>query len=207
MDKSTYLLDPCGASSLPFWKTNSIPIPEDLLILREDDPRLETVAQQCVDTPYFKLIHTMLGIGETTLPSGFRFVRPSAQALLEHIAACYDEERASEEELLNYRRHVTFSPDLWLAVVDDKTDKIVASGIAELDADIKEGVLEWIQVSPAYRLRGWGRIIVNELLFRMKGRADFVTVSGKLNDPSDPRALCLSCGFGDGVVWHVLRKR
>ena len=94
MDKSTYLLDPCGVSSLPFWKTNSIPIPEDLLILREDDPRLETVAQQCVDTPYFKLIHTMLGIGETTLPSGFRFVRPSAQALLEHIAACYDEERA-----------------------------------------------------------------------------------------------------------------
>ncbi len=63
MDKSTYLLDPCGASSLPFWNTNSIPIPEDLLILREDDPRLETVAQQCVDTPYFKLIHTMLGIG------------------------------------------------------------------------------------------------------------------------------------------------
>ena len=32
MDKSTYLLDPCGVSSLPFWKTNSIPIPEDLLI-------------------------------------------------------------------------------------------------------------------------------------------------------------------------------
>ncbi len=108
MDKSTYLLDPCGASSFPFWKTNSISIPDDLLILREDDPRLDTAAQQYVDTPYFKLIHTMQGIGETTLPSGLRFVRPSAQALLEHIAACYDEERASEEELLNYRRHVTF---------------------------------------------------------------------------------------------------
>ncbi len=32
-----------------------------------------------------------------------------------------------------------------------RTEQGCCSGIAELDADIKEGVLEWIQVSPEYR--------------------------------------------------------
>ena len=206
MDKSTYLLDPCGASSLPFWKTNSISIPDDLLILREDDPRLETAAQGYVDTPYFKLIHTMQGLEAPNLPDGFQFICPSVKSLSKHIAACYDEERASEAELLRYRSRITFSPDLWLAVIEEKTGDIVASGLAELDTDLREGVLEWVQVSPAYRRRGWGKSIVEELLFRMKNRADFVTVSGKQNDPSCPRALYENCGFSDGIVWNVLRK-
>ena len=206
MDKTTYLHDPCGASSLPFWKTNSISIPDDLLILREDDPRLYSVGQEYVDTPYFKLIHYMDRIEAPTLPEGFRFICPTEKELSVHIAACYDAERVSEAELRHYRCRPTFFPDLWLAVVNESTGEIVASGIAEVDRDIREGVLEWIQVSPAYRRRGLGRIIVHELLFRMNDRADFVTVSGKSNDPSDPRALYERCGFGGGVVWHILRR-
>ena len=206
MDKRTYIHDPCGASSLPFWKTNSISIPDDLLILREDDPRLEQDHQAYSDTPYFKLIHRMQGVEAPTLPNGFRFIIPTPEDLSWHIEHCYDAEQASGSELENYCRHPTFSADLWLAIVDDRTGKLVASGIAELDKDIREGILEWIQVSPTHRRRGWGRIIVRELLSRMKGKADFVTVSGKLNDPSDPRALYENCGFDGGVVWHVLRK-
>lgn len=206
MDISTYLRDPCGASSLPFWKTNTVSVPDDHLILREDDPRLDSVGLGYDDTPYFKLIHHLQRVDAPTLPEGFRFIHPTEKELSAHIAACYDTERVSEAELRHYRCRSTFSQDLWLAVVDESTGEIVASGVAEVDRDVREGVLEWIQVSPAYRLRGWGRIIVNELLFRMKGRADFVTVSGKLHDPSDPRAVYSSCGFGGEVVWHVLRK-
>ncbi len=207
MDKSTYLLDPCSASSLPYWKTDRIAIPQNLLILREDDPRLETVDQRYIDTPYFKLVHYMDNITAPTLPDGFRFFCPSEKELSDHIASCYDTEGVSEAELLSYRLYSAYSPDLWLAIADGRTNKIVASGIAEMDTDAREGVLEWIQVSPAYRCQGWGRIIVDELLFRMKGRADFVTVSGKLNSPSDPRRLYERCGFGNMVVWHVLRSR
>ena len=206
MDKETYLRDPCKVSSLPFWKTNSIHIPEGLLILREDDPRLDELRGSYVDTPYFKLVHPLRHIERPALPNGFRFVCPDAKALADHIAACYASERATEDELKDYRRHPTFSSDLWLAVVDEKTGKIVASGIAELDASVREGVLEWIQVSPACRRRGFGRLIVCELLRRLQGRADFVTVSGKEDDPTAPRALYERCGFGGGVLWHVLRK-
>ena len=204
MDVGAYLADPCGASSLPYWKTNSISIPDDLLILRDDDPCIVAEHTKYHDTPFFKLIHPMNHIDRPVLPDGFRFVCPDAKALSEHIASCYESERASAEELESYRHHPVYVPDLWLAIADEQTGRIVASGIAEVDRDIREGILEWIQVSPEYRRRGWGRIIVDELLFRMKDSVDFVTVSGKVNDASDPRALYESCGFKDAVIWHVI---
>lgn len=206
MEKETYLSDPCGASSLAFWKTNSISVPPNLLILREDDSRLGELCDMGTDTPYFKLLHPMECVDCPALPKGFRFVLPDEGALSEHIAACYRSERASASELAACRLRPTFSPDLWLGIVDETTDKIVASGIAELDTDIREGILEWIQVSPAYRRQGFGRLIVCELLARLQGRANFVTVSGKENDPLNPRALYERCGFGGGVVWHILQR-
>ena len=84
--------------------------------------------------------------------------------------------------------------------------KIVASGIAELDVEIKEGILEWIQVSPEYRGKGLGKFVVNELLWRMKDKVEFVTVSGKVDDFTNPRGLYIACGFTDEVIWHVMRK-
>ena len=206
MDKETYLSDPCGASSLAFWKTNSIPIPDDLLILRENDPRLAAARLQYADTPYFKLIHPMNHIVRPTLPDGFRFIGPNAEAISDHIASCYVQEGLSPAQLEEYRLHPTYSPDLWLAIECEETGEIVASGIAELDTSIREGILEWIQVSPQHRRAGWGRRIVCELLSLMQDRAHFVTVSGKQDDPSDPRALYESCGFGGGVIWHILTR-
>ena len=206
MEKETYLADPCRASSLPFWKTNSIQVPEGLLILREDDLRLSELSGSCMDTSYFKLIHPMHHIERPVLPDGYRYISPDAKTLSDHIAACYTSERASVSELASYRLHPTYIPDLWLAVQEKRTNAIVASGIAELDGNIREGVLEWVQVSPEYRRQGFGRFIVSELLARLQGRADFVTVSGKEQDPLDPRAMYERCGFGGVVIWHVLRK-
>ena len=106
MEKQTYLQNPCRASSLPFWKTNSIKVPESLLILREDDPCLNELSQICMDTPYFKLIHHMQHIARPRLPEGFRFIVPDEKALSEHITACYTSERATVSELAAYRlRH------------------------------------------------------------------------------------------------------
>lgn len=207
MEKDFYLQDPCGVSSLPFWKTNSITIPDDMLILREDDPRLQVACQTNVDTLYFKLIHRLQETYSPCLHDDFHFIHPSDKDLSRHIASCYDAEKASEDELFAYRHRPTYSPDLWLAILNETTGEIIASGIAELDATIREGVLEWIQVSPTYRRRGWGRIIVNELLWRLTERADFVTVSGKVNEHTNPRALYERCGFGEAVIWHVLKKR
>ena len=76
-----------------------------------------------------------------------------------------------------------------------------------MDLDIGEGVLEWIQVAPAYRGRQLGRYIVLELLHRMQGKVQFVTVSGQCNDLSQPEKLYHSCGFAGNDVWHILKRK
>ena len=54
---------------------------------------------------------------------------------------------------------------------------------------------------------GLGKYVVSELLWRMKERATFVTVSGQCNNPTNPEVLYRKCGFTGSDVWHVLRKR
>lgn len=176
-----------------------------MLILREDDARWND-PRGYADAPYFKMIHRLDRMEVPSMPEGFRFLCPDDMTLSRHISLCYEGEGISAAELSDYRRHPVYSPDLWLAIENEETGEIVASGIAELDTSIGEGILEWIQVSPAYRRRGWGRTIVSELLRRMEARAEFVTVSGRKEDPCCPRALYESCGFRGCVLWHVLRR-
>ena len=42
---------------------------------------------------------------------------------------------------------------------------------------------------------------------RLKKKADFVTVSGKINNKSNPENLYLKCGFENKTIWHVLTKK
>ena len=205
MNKETYITAPCRASSLPFWKTNCVKVPDFIRVVRDDQLTPEML-QSCRDEPYFKLCHDFRRIRQVTIPAGFKLITPTAAALSRHIEACYPEERASEEELLLCQNRAVYRPELWIALVDSATEKIAASGIAELDAEIGEGVLEWIQVSPAYRRRGLGEAIVRELLGRLKTMADFVTVSGRMNNETRPELLYKKCGFGDMVIWHVLMR-
>ena len=205
MNKGTYLASPCRASSLPFWKTNSVTVPDYIRVVR-DDLFTPEMAQGCKDEPYFKLYHGLDRVEQKAVPAGFKLISPTAAELSRHIEECYPQERASEEELSFFRRRPTYRPELWIALADSATAKIAASGIAEFDAEIGEGILEWIQVAPAYRRRGLGVYIVNELLVRLKPIADFVTVSGRIYNDTKPELLYKTCGFGSMAIWHVLER-
>ncbi|MGI6537217.1 MAG: GNAT family N-acetyltransferase [Caldicoprobacterales bacterium] len=78
--------------------------------------------------------------------------------------------------------------------------------MAELDKNVREGSLEWIRVIPEYRKRGLGQAIVNRLLLNMVGKADFVTVSGQVNNITNPEKLYRRCGFQGNDIWHVILK-
>ena len=71
----------------------------------------------------------------------------------------------------------------------------------------KELILEWIQVLPRYRGKKIGQLTVTELLFRMIDVADFATVSGKVDNMTNPEALYRKCGFAGDDVWHILHKK
>lgn len=204
MNAEAYLADPCGASSLPFWKTNSFPVPPSVTVLRDD--AFAAPEEGYYDTPYFKLLHPLDKLERPPLPSGYSLVRADTEDFAAHIAACYAQEGVSAQELEASRRRRVYREDLWIALREDASGRIAATGIAELDGEIREGVLEWIQVSPEHRRRGLGRFVVGELLFRLRSGADFVTVSGRLDSPDHPLALYESCGFHSPVIWHILRK-
>lgn len=135
-------------------------------ILREDEFRSEML-ERYWDEPYFKLRHDLSEIHNVPLPQGFRLVKAALADHAKHIAECYDREGVTVQELGRLREHFTYDPALWIALEDMATGKLAATGIAGLDPEVREGTLEWIQVSSAYRHRGLGKYVVCELLRRM----------------------------------------
>ena len=204
--KEQYLADPCAAASIPYWKAKSITVPEGMLILHCAEFDTEKYTEY-VDEPYFRLKHDLQGLSAPVLPDGFSVCNATPEDFARHINKCYNGVGVSAEELCWYVERPVYHPALWLAVKADRTGEIVATGIAELDREVDEGVLEWIQVSKEYRGFGLGSFVVSELLWRMKGIAKFATVSGQCDNPTNPEALYRRCGFKGNDVWHILRSR
>lgn len=203
--RNQYLLDPCKAASIPYWKAKSITVPDGMKILHQDEyDNAET--KHFADELYFRLIHNLKGLAEPVLPQGYSLCTATLFEYAEHISSCYEEIGITEEELRSYTLRAVYDAALWLAVKETHTGTIVATGIAELDREIGEGVLEWIQVSKDHRGKGLGGFIVSELLWRMKDKADFVTVSGQCDNATNPEKLYRKCGFSGNDVWHILRK-
>lgn len=205
MNQTDYLKNPCGVSSVPYWKAKTIRIPEDMIILHH------TVCDRLryggyTDQPYFRLLHNLRSLSEPALPQGYARSDATLREFAAHINGCYGGAGMREEELRTYGRRPVYDATLWLAVREVATGELVATGIGELDGEIGEGVLEWIQVSKNHRGRGLGQYLVRELLWRMRGRAEFVTVSGQCHNPTNPEGLYRRCGFAGNDVWHILRK-
>ena len=205
LTKEQYLADPCGASSLPYWKAKNLVVPAGMRIVHHREFRGEDPAGDGDET-YFRLLHDLRDLSCPALPRGFTLGETDCRELAAHIRRCYDGIGVSEAELQRDTRSPVYDPSLWLAVREEQTGEIVASGIAALDRELGEGSLEWIQVSAPYRGRGLGSFLVRELLHRMQGRARFATVSGQCGNPTDPERLYRRCGFIGTDVWHILKK-
>lgn len=136
MEREAYLANPCKASSLPYWKTNLIKIPENMKIVLEKD--MASIVQEYTDERYFKLIHRMDDIKKPVLDNKYEVVCCEVSEYAKHIATCYSDVGISSEELAGYQTHAVYDRELWIAVKECGRDEIIASGIAELDALRKE---------------------------------------------------------------------
>lgn len=206
ISKNEYLICPCKVSSIPYWKAKSITVPDDISIVHQDN-FYKTEYQHYIDEPFFRLIHSLQDLSVQVLPHGYSLCKATLKDFAEHINSCYNKIGVTEADLRDYTSRPVYDSALWLAIQDNQTDEVVATGIAELDKEIGEGVLEWIQVSEQHRGCGLGKYVVLELLWRMKDNAKFATVSGQCNNPTNPEVLYRKCGFTGSDVWHVLRKR
>ncbi len=206
MDKKEYLANPTGASALSFWKTCNFNNPAHIKVFNEDEFN-PSLLETHTDEVYFKFVHYLEDIDEKFKSDKFTFTKASTKEFVNHINSCYEEEGLTVNELESYKSRPVYDEDLWICLYDNINGAIAATGIAEFDREIKEGYLDWIQVSKEYRGQGLGKAIVYELLKRLKEKASFVTVSGSVDNKFKPEKLYENCGFKNKVLWHILTEK
>ncbi len=206
LSKAEYRSDPCRTASIPYWKAVRMPIPEDMRIVH-DEVFSNHFLTEYTDEPYFRLKHDLARLQTPQLPEGYALRKASCREYAAHIRACYTDIGISEKDLLLYTQRRVYCEALWIAVWDENSGSIAATGIGEFDQETGEGVLEWIQVSPEHRRKGLGTFLVLELLRRMKPMADFTTVSGQCKNATSPELLYRRCGFSGQDIWHILRRK
>lgn len=204
MTLNEYLENPCKKLSIPYWKNKKIFVPANMKIVHQDffsDKYLDDYQ----DEKYFRLIHYLNDVND--IDSDNYFIKTAKKSdiplIVEIINKSYSDLSVSHEQILSYMHTEVYEQNLWILVYDKMTSLAVGCGIADYDSEAKEGILEWIQVLPSFRGKGIGRLIVNNLLYRMKN-ADFATVSGKIDNITKPERLYRSCGFEGNDIWHIL---
>ena len=203
MDVKKYLQDPCGTLSFPYWKAKTLTVPDSIIIVHCRDWN----GQYSTFQRFFRMKHDLKDICPIDFDYDTLSIDHQAAQLSEMINASYKHENivVSEQDILQWKQRETFHEDLCIYINTDN-GKMVASGIAEFDKTCREGSIEWVQVLPEYRSRGLGKKIVDALLSRLKHiGADFVTVSGNLDNTSNPLELYKKCGFTGDDVWYICR--
>ena len=203
-----YLNNPCSTLSIPYWKAKNIVIPPDMKILHDKDFSVDALLDY-TDEKYFRLFHNLNGTPKIT-NDDFEIVtatRKDIKEIVQIINDSYTDISVNKELIKSYTKTSVYNEDLWVMVKENVTGKYVGCGIADFDTEAKELILEWIQVLPQYRGKKIGQLIVTELLFRMKDIADFATVSGKVDNMTNPEALYRKCGFVGNDVWHILHRK
>jgi GNAT superfamily N-acetyltransferase len=202
-----YLEKPCEVLPIPYWKYKSIDIPENMKIIHKKNYS-DTYLSDYSDEVYFRLYNPLKYIKRLELE---RFQIDTAQmtdidSIVDIINNSYEDISVDYEQIIGYTQTPVYNSNLWILVRDIGEGNIIGCGIADYDNEAQEGVLEWIQVLPSYRGQKIGQAIVWELLYRLKECANFVTVSGQLNNITNPERLYRKCGFTGDDIWHILRK-
>ncbi|MBQ6930833.1 MAG: GNAT family N-acetyltransferase [Clostridia bacterium] len=202
-----YLNNPCGTLSIPYWKAKNIVVPTDIKILHDKDFSADILSEY-TDEKYFRLYHSLKEIPEIATDD-FEITtatRRNIKTIVQIINDSYTDISVNKELIKSYTKTPVYNENLWIMVKEKATGKFVGCGLADYDAEVKELILEWIQVLPQYRGKKIGQLIVTELLNRMKDIADFATVSGKVDNATNPEGLYRKCGFVGSDVWHILHK-
>ncbi|MCI8435953.1 MAG: GNAT family N-acetyltransferase [Clostridia bacterium] len=200
-----YINNPCRSLSIPYWKQKSITVPDNIKIVHNDEYNAADF-DGYIDEPYFRLYHDLQTIQSTSIDD-VEIVMGAVEMIdvfVNIINRSYCDLSVTKEQIENYRNTPVYSPDLWVVLKEKKGD-YVGCGIADYDKIAGELILEWIQVIPSCRGRGYGQYIVNALLSRAR-QAKFATVSGKVNNTTHPEKMYRKCGFKGNDIWHILRK-
>ena len=148
----TYLQNPCATLSIPYWKTKSITIPENMKIVHERNFSAELL-RKYEDETYFRLYNPMKKLIEPEL-DGYKIVTASLEdieTIVSVINSSYTDLHVNKNQMHGYTQTSVYRPELWILVKESATGKCAGCGIADFDLEAEELILEWIQVLPEYR--------------------------------------------------------
>jgi len=206
----SYRQNPGRVSSLPYWKSRIMNVPDSLKIIHKKDLK-DIDLNKYQKQVFFKLVHHLHNIGDVVLPNSFYLRTVNKDYELRNVVSlineCYCDITVDMKKIIAMQEEPAYDKSLWVFILDRANCRPVALGIADFDPEVKEGSLEWIQVLPQYRGLGLGKAIVCELLTRLEKKADFVTVSGQIENHTKPEELYRSCGFEGDDIWYVLREK
>lgn len=194
-------------TSIPYWKQKFLVIPPNLKIIHHNDYSAEKY-KDYYDELYFRLFHNLKDINNS-ISNDVEFVDNTYETVEEFVTLInksYTDLSVTSKQLESWRTTLVYNSSLWVLLREKHTGTIIGSGIGDFDKEASELILEWIQVLPNYRKRGYGQIIVNHILAKMKNIAKFATVSGKINNSCNPERMYRKCGFVGNDVWHILSK-
>lgn len=200
MNIDEYRENPCRLSALPYWKSISFKIPSNISVVHNDE-YLDDLDSLSLDTLYFRLKHNLKSIEEVLLDGPFKYQKVNINSsndlneVVSIINKCYTDIKVNLEQVISWTKLEVFNKNLWIFIIDTNTQQPIGLGIAELDKEVREGMLEWIQVLPEYRGLRLGKALVTRLLLNLSNQVDFVTVSGKVDNKTNPEKLYRICGF------------
>ena len=202
--KFEYLNNPCKTSSLPFYKRN-ISFPKNVCVFHMSDYN-ENNNYRRVDK-YFKLKHDLRDIRKTSIEAFPIEIKEDINDLVDMINESYEKEGIiiSRDYFNDLSKSTLYRKNLWLKIVDSDKN-MIASLIALYDGEINEGVVDFIQVLPKYRGLGYARELLLKVLNELRSVADFVTVSGRVENQTNPKKLYESVGFTGDDIWYVCIK-
>lgn len=210
ISKEEYLTNPCGVLAIPYWKEKNLTLPDNMKVVN-DKEFLQSYKEKYDEKLFFRLIHNLEIINPINLSDNYTIgtidINTQLEDVVNTINSCYTHIGVTLDKVKEWTKSIVFDYSLWVYIKEIQANRIVALGIAEIDKEIKEGALEWIQVLPDYHGKGLGQVIVNEILNRMKGKANFVTVSGEVDNSTNPEALYRKCGFTGDDIWHIMTKK
>ncbi len=157
---------------------------------------------------FFKLVHNHQKLQIPNIPKGLKIISATlddSDAIANFINRNYTLIHVSADQVFSWSMRNTYNPELWIWVVDAYTEERLGLGIAEADLTIGEGALEWIQVEVHGRGKGIGTLIVQELLTRLSKTCRFTTVSGEIQNGTNPESLYRNCGFTGNWKWYIYR--
>ncbi len=206
---SEYLANPCGLSSVPFWKAQEVLLPENMLIVHGREFSYELL-ETYEDTPYFRIMHDLVNLQPVVIPYGVKIdtiCKYDYAQLVDVISKSYlhIDIKVDRGQVESWTQTPVYAPGLWLAAYEH--GKMVGAIIADLDLVAHEGIIEWLQVLPEHRNAGLGTALINFCLKRMQGNARFATVSGQVDNQTRPEDIYRRCGFTGEDVWHILRRK